>query len=84
VGHLLPAAAAQLHLAAPDSFGNFTSLPRIRSESPTFDLHHPEVALQEYPATAAADGLVDAGDDEGRIDQLHQRIDQGGDLREES
>ena len=27
---------------------NFTSLPRIRSESPAFDLHHPEVALLEY------------------------------------
>ena len=27
---------------------NFTQLPKIRSESPAFDLHHPEVALLEY------------------------------------
>jgi cytochrome c oxidase subunit 1 len=26
---------------------NFNSLPRVRSESPAFDLHHPEVALLE-------------------------------------
>ncbi|MGH6654514.1 MAG: cytochrome ubiquinol oxidase subunit I, partial [Actinocrinis sp.] len=26
---------------------NFNSLPRVRSESPAFDLHHPEVALRE-------------------------------------
>jgi cytochrome c oxidase subunit 1 len=26
---------------------NFNSLPRVRSESPAFDLHHPEVALME-------------------------------------
>ncbi|MFV0406800.1 MAG: cytochrome c oxidase subunit I [Propioniciclava sp.] len=29
---------------------NFTSLPRIRSESPAFDLHHPEVAEAEAQA----------------------------------
>ncbi len=33
VGDLLPAAAH-----------NFLTLPRIRSESPAFDLHHPEVS----------------------------------------
>jgi cytochrome c oxidase subunit 1 len=26
---------------------NFNSIPRIRSESPAFDLHHPEIALAE-------------------------------------
>jgi cytochrome c oxidase subunit 1 len=29
---------------------NFTSLPRIRSESPAFDLHHPEVAAADRAA----------------------------------
>jgi cytochrome c oxidase subunit I len=37
---------------------NFTQLPKIRSESPAFDLHHPEVALLEY-------GLDDEEFDEG-------------------
>jgi cytochrome c oxidase subunit 1 len=30
--------------SCPPPRHNFTSLPRIRSESPAFDLHHPEVA----------------------------------------
>ena len=34
--------------SCPPPRHNFTSLPRIRSESPAFDLHHPEVALGEY------------------------------------
>ncbi|MDN5763086.1 MAG: hypothetical protein L0H41_12315, partial [Microlunatus sp.] len=39
------------------------------------DLHHPEVSLAEYPANAAeADGLMDAGEDEGRVDELHARV----------
>ncbi|SDQ33054.1 cytochrome c oxidase subunit I [Quadrisphaera sp. DSM 44207] len=29
---------------------NFISMPRIRSESPAFDLHHPEVAAMDKPA----------------------------------
>jgi cytochrome c oxidase subunit 1 len=32
---------------------NFTSMPRIRSESPAFDLHHPEYAAPEASASAA-------------------------------
>ncbi len=31
--------------SSPPPRHNFTSLPRIRSESPAFDLHHPEMAL---------------------------------------
>jgi cytochrome c oxidase subunit 1 len=70
--------------SCPPPRHNFTSLPRIRSESPTFDLHHPEVALEEYPANDAdADGLVDVGDDEGRVDELHQRADQVSDTSED-
>jgi cytochrome c oxidase subunit 1 len=33
--------------SCPPPRHNFTSLPRIRSESPAFDLHHPEVAAFE-------------------------------------
>ena len=32
---------------------NFTSMPRIRSESPAFDLNHPEYAAAEAQASAA-------------------------------
>jgi len=31
---------------------NFTSIPRVRSESPAFDLNHPEFAAPEAAATA--------------------------------
>jgi cytochrome c oxidase subunit 1 len=35
--------------SSPPPRHNFTSMPRIRSESPAFDLHHPEVVELEYP-----------------------------------
>ena len=61
--------------SCPPPRHNFTSIPRIRSESPAFDLHHPEVALAEYPANDAdADSLIDAGEDEGRVDELRSRV----------
>jgi cytochrome c oxidase subunit 1 len=41
--------------ACPPPRHNFTALPRIRSESPAFDLHHPEVAQIE-----AADAEAEA------------------------
>jgi cytochrome c oxidase subunit I len=48
--------------SCPPPRHNFTSMPRIRSESPAFDLHHPEVARGEYEANETDDGqLVDAG-----------------------
>ncbi|HEY4267397.1 MAG TPA: cytochrome ubiquinol oxidase subunit I, partial [Galbitalea sp.] len=31
--------------SCPPPRHNFTSMPRIRSESPAFDLHHPESAV---------------------------------------
>ncbi len=43
--------------SSPPPRHNFTSLPRIRSESPAFDLHHPELALDadaDLVAQAAA------------------------------
>ncbi|MFD7406130.1 cytochrome c oxidase subunit I [Streptomyces sp. NPDC059866] len=35
--------------ACPPPRHNFTALPRVRSESPAFDLHHPEIARQRPP-----------------------------------
>ncbi|WP_438267897.1 aa3-type cytochrome oxidase subunit I [Kitasatospora purpeofusca] len=34
--------------SCPPPRHNFASLPRIRSESPAFDLHHPEIAARDY------------------------------------
>ncbi|MDO5683753.1 MAG: cytochrome c oxidase subunit I [Propionibacteriaceae bacterium] len=53
---------------------NFVSLPRIRSEAPAFDLHHPEIALMEYPDNVTSHGhLIDAGTDDGREELLQER-----------
>ncbi|WP_327157652.1 cytochrome c oxidase subunit I [Streptomyces tubercidicus] len=40
--------------SSPPPRHNFTTLPKIRSESPAFDLHHPEVGKQ--PVTVPAPG----------------------------
>ena len=58
--------------SCPPPKKNFTSLPRIRSESPAFDLHHPEIAAMEY-ADNGTDNLADGPDDRGRIRLLQQR-----------
>src|SRR5699024_11585189 len=34
--------------SCPPPRHNFHSLPRVRSERPAFDLHHPEAALQDH------------------------------------
>ena len=53
---------------------NFVEVPRIRSESPAFDLHHPDIALSEYPDSGAGgDGLLDAGEDRGRVENLQEQ-----------
>ncbi|GAB2656375.1 aa3-type cytochrome oxidase subunit I [Kribbella swartbergensis] len=63
--------------SSPPPRHNFEQLPRIRSESPAFDLHRPRVALREYGDTRApADNLLDAGEDQGRIDELKRRTDE--------
>ncbi len=35
--------------SCPPPRHNFNSLPRIRSERPAFDLHHPEIAASDHP-----------------------------------
>jgi cytochrome c oxidase subunit 1 len=63
--------------SSPPPRHNFEKLPRIRSESPAFDLHHAELALAEYPVNQAGrDNLLDAGEDQGRIDHLQENIEQ--------
>ncbi|PHQ48434.1 cytochrome c oxidase subunit I [Streptomyces cinnamoneus] len=39
--------------SCPPPRHNFVTLPRIRSESPAFDLHHPETARRAEPSPAA-------------------------------
>jgi cytochrome c oxidase subunit 1 len=59
--------------SCPPPRHNFEKLPRIRSESPAFDKHHPDVALTEYPDNRAGrDNLLDAGEDEGRVEHLEE------------
>jgi cytochrome c oxidase subunit 1 len=57
--------------SSPPPRHNFVKLPRIRSESPAFDLHHPDIARSEYPDSGAPrDNLLDAGEDTGRAEHL--------------
>jgi cytochrome c oxidase subunit 1 len=58
--------------SSPPPRHNFVSIPRIRSESPAFDLHHPEVAALEMEQNErmGETSLVDAPDVEGREQAL--------------
>jgi cytochrome c oxidase subunit 1 len=62
--------------SSPPPRHNFHSIPRIRSESPAFDLHHPEVAALEM---AENEGLgeersaIDAPDVSGRSGHLDEQ-----------
>jgi len=47
--------------SSPPPRHNFTVLPRIRSESPAFDLHHPEAADAEPHVRGDADDGVSGG-----------------------
>ncbi len=44
--------------SCPPPRHNFESIPRIRSERPAFDLHHPEVAALDHPV--ADKGVLDS------------------------
>ena len=63
--------------SCPPPRHNFHTLPRIRSESPAFDLHHPEIALLELADNdAERDGEVaDAPEVHGREEMLRDRAD---------
>jgi cytochrome c oxidase subunit I len=66
--------------SCPPPRHNFESIPRIRSESPAFDLHHPEIAAMEMEENGAMGNtrLVDAPTVDGREDHLREQMD-GGD-----
>jgi cytochrome c oxidase subunit I len=60
---------------------NFDKLPRVRSESPAFDLHHPEVALIELEHTNKPNRQGETGDTSemtGSEDHLRQQMERGG------
>jgi cytochrome c oxidase subunit 1 len=61
--------------SCPPPRHNFVTIPRIRSESPAFDLHHPEVAALELEENEAErEGRpADAPDVEGREEMLRGR-----------
>ncbi|MFD7233306.1 cytochrome c oxidase subunit I [Streptomyces sp. NPDC059881] len=42
---------------------NFYTLPKIRSESPAFDLHHPEIARHDQAAVTGRRDVVEPGKD---------------------
>ena len=56
--------------SCPPPRHNFDTIPRIRSERPAFDLHHPEVA--------AADLVSVGGDDKGALRETFGDADLGG------
>ncbi|MEZ5097569.1 MAG: cytochrome c oxidase subunit I [Nocardioides sp.] len=61
--------------SCPPPRHNFHTLPRIRSESPAFDLHHPEVAALEleHNHAMASGGVADAPPVDGRAEVLEER-----------
>jgi cytochrome c oxidase subunit 1 len=66
--------------SSPPPRHNFVSIPRIRSESPAFDLHHPEVAaleMEQNDALGETD-LVDAPSVEGRAGLLRENLEEQG------
>jgi cytochrome c oxidase subunit I len=67
--------------SCPPPRHNFTKLPRIRSESPAFDLHHPEVAMMElnHNGRVNREGEVaDTAEMSGRQEHLEGQMEQGG------
>ena len=66
--------------SCPPPRHNFSSLPRIRSESPAFDLHHPEVVAMERPEynRGVLDNVYGEADRRGQDTQAAQRQADGG------
>ena len=61
------------------------TIPRIRSESPAFDLHHPEIAALELMDNEEMQddngGFEDAPDTDGRAGLLRENLEtQGKDI----
>jgi cytochrome c oxidase subunit 1 len=58
---------------SPPPRHNFDRLPRIHSESPAFDLHHPDLALADYPDRGS---LLYTGEQAQRPDDRTSRQDE--------
>ena len=54
--------------SSPPPRGNCTSLPRSRSESPTFDLHHPGLS-EAAPPNPVQEALVEDAHDQPGTDK---------------
>jgi cytochrome c oxidase subunit 1 len=69
--------------SSPPPRHNFETIPRIRSESPAFDLHHPEVAILEVEDNEAEreQRTADLPETHGREDTLRERLDDEGGTR---
>jgi cytochrome c oxidase subunit I len=68
--------------SSPPPRHNFERLPRVRSESPAFDLHHPEIALRELsenPEEGPGGPKADAPEVGGRTGHLREQTDEGTD-----
>jgi cytochrome c oxidase subunit 1 len=63
--------------SSPPPRHNFTTIPRIRSESPAFDLHHPEVAaleMEENEGLGNEEDAIDAPSVGGRTENLRRNM----------
>ncbi|GEN78671.1 aa3-type cytochrome oxidase subunit I [Actinotalea fermentans] len=68
--------------SCPPPRHNFASLPRIRSERPAFDLHHPEVAAMDHVEPDAGSPLDWEADRRGQTSAARDRL-ATGDARPE-
>jgi cytochrome c oxidase subunit 1 len=68
--------------SCPPPRHNFVTIPRIRSESPAFDLHHPEIAALELVDNEEMQegngGFEDAPATAGRAGLLRENLDAQG------
>jgi cytochrome c oxidase subunit 1 len=68
--------------SCPPPRHNFVTIPRIRSESPAFDLHHPEIAALELmdneEMREGNGGFEDAPATDGRAGLLRENLDAQG------
>ncbi|MBA2532867.1 MAG: cytochrome c oxidase subunit I [Nocardioidaceae bacterium] len=61
--------------SCPPPRHNFVRLPRIRSESPAFDMHHPEIAALEFEDNEElGEGAADAPQVDDRDDHLAEQM----------
>jgi cytochrome c oxidase subunit I len=47
--------------SCPPPRHNFLTLPKIRSESPAFDLHHPEIAAMDQELNVGRRDVIEPG-----------------------